>query len=384
MEAVFQLLLIILSTKIAGAIAVRLGQPSVLGKLVVGVLIGPAVLGWVQDTDALQAFSYIGVLLLMFIAGLETEIKELNNNRNASVAVAVGGILLPLAGGFVTGMLIGLDNGHSLFLGLLLSATSVSISVQTFRELGQLKSKESATVLGAALVDDILVVITLAVMMSFLTAEEISISLVILKKAVFFALVIGLGWKVVPFVMNKFSQLKVTEPVISTALMICLFFSYGAEYLGIAGIIGAFAAGMAVSRTKFKQEIERKIEPIAYTIFVPAFFVSIGLSVSFVGFFDHLALIVGLTLIAVLTKLLGAGLGARLSGFNLQSSLIIGSGMVSRGEVALILAATGLSSNLLEQKYFTALVIVVILTTIATPPLLKALYSKRSSKAASE
>ncbi|WP_219836936.1 cation:proton antiporter [Paenibacillus sp. R14(2021)] len=373
------LMLIILSTKIAGDISVRLGQPSVLGKLVIGVVIGPAVLGWVQNSDVIQAFSHIGVLLLMFMAGLETDIKELNNNRNSSIAVAVGGIILPLLGGYMTGIVLGLGNSHAIFLGLLLSATSVSISVQTFRELGQLKSRESTTVLGAALVDDILVVITLAVMMSFLTNEQISISLVIGKKMIFFALVILVGWKVVPYIMKKFSHLKITEPVISTAFMICLFFSYGAEYLGIAGIIGAFAAGIAVSRTEFKHEVEKKMEPIAYAVFVPVFYVSIGLSVSFEGFSNQLGLIVGLTLVAVLAKIIGAGLGARLTGFNMHSSLIIGSGMVSRGEVALILATTGLASNLVNRTYFTTLVIAVILTTIATPPLLKALYGKQSA-----
>lgn len=217
-------------------------------------------------------------------------------------------------------------------------------------------------------------------MMSFLTTEHISISTVILKKIILFALVILLSWKIVPFIMNKFSHLKITEPVVSTALVICLFFSYGGEYLGIAGIIGAFAAGIAVSRTEFKHEVENKIEPLAYVVFVPVFFVSIGLSVSFDGFFNQLGLIVALTLVAILTKLIGSGLGARLTGFNMHSSLIIGSGMVSRGEVALILATTGLGANLLDQKYFTALVIVVILTTIATPPLLKGLYSKQSKK----
>lgn len=381
MELFLQLLIIILSTKLAGDAAVRLGQPSVLGKLIIGVIIGPGVLGWIQNTDVVEAFSHIGVLLLMFFAGLETDIKDLNENRNSSVAVAVGGIVFPLIGGYVSGLLIGMDQSHALFLGLLLSATSVSISVQTFRELGQLKSKESTTILGAALVDDILVVITLAVMMSLLTAEEVHLGVVLGKKLIFFVVTILLGWKVVPWVMKKLSPLKVTESVISIAIVTCLFFAYFAEYLGVAGIIGAFAAGIAISRTEFKREVETKLEPIAYAIFVPVFFVSIGLSVSFEGFLSQFGIVLALIVIATLAKLFGGGLGARLTGFNMRSSMIIGAGMVSRGEVALILAAIGLQAGLLSQEYFTAIIIVVIVTTIITPPLLKLMYKNNKETA---
>ncbi|SFS45961.1 cation:proton antiporter [Paenibacillus sp. BC26] len=376
MELYLQLAIVILATKLAGDLSVRLGQPSVLGKLVIGVILGPAVLGWVQSTEVIEAFSHIGVLLLMFFAGLETDIKDLNDNRNASAAVAIGGILLPLLGGYLAGIVMGMETSEAVFIGLLLSATSVSISVQTFKELGWLKSKESTTVLGAALVDDIVVVLTLAVMMSLLTASDVSLTLVIGKKVVFFILIGLLGWKVVPFTMRKLSQLNVTESVMSTALVLCLFFAYIAEYLGVAGIIGSFAAGIAISQTKFKKEVETRLEPIAYTIFVPVFFVSIGLAVTFAGLSKQILFIIALSVLAVLTKLIGSGLGAKLTGFNMRSSLIIGAGMVSRGEVALIIATIGLNTGLLLQQYFTSIIIVVIVSTIVTPPLLKILLPK--------
>lgn len=155
MEFFFQIALILLSTKIAGDISVRLGQPSVLGKLLVGIIIGPAVLGWVNNSDLLTQLSEVGVILLMFMAGLETDLKELNENRNSSFAVAVGGIVLPFVGGYVAGLVIGMDQAHAVFLGLLLCATSVSISVQTLRDLGKMKTRESTTMLGAAVFDDI-------------------------------------------------------------------------------------------------------------------------------------------------------------------------------------------------------------------------------------
>ncbi|USK68314.1 cation:proton antiporter [Peribacillus asahii] len=379
MELYLQLFIIIIATKLAGVIAVRFGQPSVLGKLIIGVIIGPAVLDWVQNTEVIEALSHIGVLLLMFIAGLETDLKELNNNKKSSLSVAMGGIILPLIGGYLSGLAVGMDQHHAIFLGLLLCATSVSISVQTFKELGQLKSREGTTVLGAAIADDIIVVVALAFMMSFLVGGDVSIGAVIGKKVVFFAIIALLAWKVVPFMMSKLGRIKVTQPAMSIALGICFLFAYLAEYFGVAGIIGSFAAGIAIAQTDFKEEVEKKIEPVAYTLFVPVFFVSIGLTVTFDGFLDHIFIIIGLSLVAIFTKLIGAGMGARITGFDTRSSMTIGAGMISRGEVALILATLGLSENLLDPDYFTTIIIVVIVTTIVTPPLLKYFVNKQDS-----
>ncbi|HHK5533444.1 TPA: cation:proton antiporter [Bacillus mobilis] len=370
-EFFFQIALILLSTKLAGDLSVRLGQPSVLGKLIVGIVIGPAILGWIENSELLTQLSNVGVILLMFMAGLETDLEELNANRNSSLAVALGGILLPFIGGYVSGLVIGMEQGNAVFLGLLLCATSVSISVQTLRDLGKMKTRESTTMLGAAVFDDILVVILLAFAMSFLGTDDVNLTMIILKKVVFFASIILIGWKGVPAIMRWLSPLRVSESIVSAALIICFSFAYFGELLGIAGIIGAFAAGIAISQTNYKHEVEKKVEPIAYAVFVPVFFVSIGMNITFDGIGNQIWFILALTVIAVLTKLIGCGLGARMTGFDAKSSAIIGSGMVSRGEVALIIAGTGLSSGLLAQDYFTAIVIVVILTTMITPPMLK-------------
>ncbi|KMP35259.1 sodium:proton antiporter [Bacillus cereus] len=370
-EFFFQIALILLSTKLAGDLSVRLGQPSVLGKLIVGIVIGPAVLGWIENSELLTQLSNVGVILLMFMAGLETDLEELNANRNSSLAVALGGIVLPFVGGYVSGLVMGMEQGNAVFLGLLLCATSVSISVQTLRDLGKMKTRESTTMLGAAVFDDILVVILLAFAMSFLGTDDVNLTMVILKKVVFFASIILIGWKGVPAIMRWLSPLRVSESIVSAALIICFSFAYFGELLGIAGIIGAFAAGIAISQTNYKHEVEKKVEPIAYAMFVPVFFVSIGMNITFDGIGNQIWFILALTVIAVLTKLIGCGLGARMTGFDAKSSAIIGAGMVSRGEVALIIAGTGLSSGLLVQDYFTAIVIVVILTTMITPPMLK-------------
>jgi len=370
-EFFFQIALILLSTKLAGDLSVRLGQPSVLGKLIVGIVIGPALLGWIENSELLTQLSNVGVILLMFMAGLETDLEELNANRNSSLAVALGGIILPFVGGYVSGLVMGMEQGNAVFLGLLLCATSVSISVQTLRDLGKMKTRESTTMLGAAVFDDILVVILLAFAMSFLGTDDVNLTMVILKKVVFFASIILIGWKGVPAIMRWLSPLRVSESIVSAALIICFSFAYFGELLGIAGIIGAFAAGIAISQTNYKHEVEKKVEPIAYAMFVPVFFVSIGMNITFDGIGNQIWFILALTVIAVLTKLIGCGVGARMTGFDAKSSAIIGSGMVSRGEVALIIAGTGLSSGLLAQDYFTAIVIVVILTTMITPPMLK-------------
>ncbi|PEE82095.1 cation:proton antiporter [Bacillus toyonensis] len=370
-EFFFQIALILLSTKLAGDLSVRLGQPSVLGKLIVGIVIGPALFGWIENSELLTQLSNVGVILLMFMAGLETDLEELNANRNSSLAVALGGIILPFVGGYISGLVMGMEQGNAVFLGLLLCATSVSISVQTLRDLGKMKTRESTTMLGAAVFDDILVVILLAFAMSFLGTDDVNLTMVILKKVVFFASIILIGWKGVPAIMRWLSPLRVSESIVSAALIICFSFAYFGELLGIAGIIGAFAAGIAISQTNYKHEVEKKVEPIAYAMFVPVFFVSIGMNITFDGIGNQIWFILALTVIAVFTKLIGCGFGARMTGFDAKSSAIIGAGMVSRGEVALIIAGTGLSSGLLAQDYFTAIVIVVILTTMITPPMLK-------------
>lgn len=377
MEFVWMLVLILLGTKVAGNLSVRLGQPSVLGELLVGILMGPALLGWIHQGSFIEYMAEIGVLLLMFMAGLETDLEQLKKNWKPAMAVALGGIALPMIGGYGVGQLFGFSAAHSLFLGVLFSATSVSITVQVLKEMNKLDSREATTILGAAVVDDVLVVVLLAVLTSFFATgdgAEVSISLLLIKKIAFFAVVFLAGWLIVPRVLRWTSKFRVMEPVLTFALIFCFAFAYFGEKMGIAGIIGAFAAGLAISQTSFKHSVESKVEPIAYSIFVPVFFVSIGLNVSFEGVGSQIGLLVILTVMAVLTKLLGGGLGAALTGFKRCSALAVGAGMVSRGEVALIIAATGLSSGLLESRYFTTVIITIILTTLIAPPMLKALF----------
>ncbi|RYM05206.1 cation:proton antiporter [Sporolactobacillus sp. THM7-7] len=374
MRVILELAIVLIATKLAGDLSVRFKQPAVLGELIVGMIIGPALLGWVPDSEFFRILSQIGVILLMFIAGLETDVEGLLDNAKSSTSVAVGGIIFPMVFGYLAGVMMGMDQHHAVFLGLTLSATSVSISVQTLKELGKLQTRESMTILGAAVLDDILVIVLLAVVMSFIGGSDVNAMLVIGQKVLFFGTIILVAWKGVPLAMRWLGSLKVSEPVISGAVVLCFIFSYYADMLGVAGIIGAFIAGIAIAQTDYKEKVGRKAGPIAYGVFVPVFFTSIGLRVTFSGLGDQIGFIIIISLIAIFTKMVGAGLGAWLTGFKPFSALRIGSGMISRGEVALILATLGLDNGLLAQQYFAPLIIVVIITTLVTPPILKILF----------
>lgn len=373
---ILQLAIILVTAKIAGSLSVRLGQPSVLGQLLIGIVLGPSVLGLVSETETLAEFSQIGVILLMFIAGLETDLDEFKRTGKASTYVGLGGIIVPLLLGFVAGITLNLTTFESWFLGLLLSATSVSISVQALKEMNQLQTREGTTILGAAVIDDVVVIIALAFLMSF-AGGDVNLTTVIIKKVLYFAGAILIGWKLVPWFLKKFSTLKVSETVISSALIICFVYAYLAEYTGVAAIIGAYIAGVAISVTNFKHEVFEKVETISYSIFVPVFFTSIGVTAQFADIGKNLGLIIVLSFIAIMTKLVGSSLGAKFAGFNWNSSLGIGAAMVSRGEVALIIAALGLESHLLSQDMFAVIVVVILVTTIVTPPMMKWFFKSK-------
>lgn len=383
MEFVLQLSFLIVMAKLAGALSARFGQPTVLGEIVVGILLGPSVLGWMHETELLATFSHIGVILLMFMAGLETDLNEFKRSAKSSTYVGLSGIVFPLFLGYAAGIALGFTTVQSWFLGLMLSATSVSISVQALKEMNRLQSREGASILGAAVIDDVVVMIALAAMLSF-TGGDVDLTYVLLMKVVFFAVALLVAWKVVPWAMKLGSRLKVSEPVMATALVICFVFAWAADYTGVADIIGAYIAGVAIGLTKSRHVIVEKVETIGYSLFVPVFFTMIGISAEFSGIMQHLWIIVLLSLLAIATKLVGAGLGAKLSGFGWRSSAGIGAAMVSRGEVALIVASIGINSDLIDESLFAIIVVVVLVTTIVTPPMMKWFFQSKEEKVREE
>ncbi|MGL4821252.1 MAG: cation:proton antiporter [Bacilli bacterium] len=372
---IFQIAIIVLATKLAGSLSVKLGQSAVLGKLLIGIVLGPAMLGLINDTEILNELSEIGVIILMFIAGLETDVDEFKRTGKSAVGVGILGIVFPMIAGTLAGFAFDFSLNESLFLGLLLSATSVSISVQVLKDMNRLKSPEGSTILGAAVIDDVLVMIALAFLMSF-AGGDASLSAVVIKKFAFFAIAIVIGLKVVPWIFSKLVNLKAAETVISASFIIMFVYAYVADIAGVATIIGSYMAGIFLSFTKYRHEIFEKVETVGYSIFIPVFFTSIGVKVSFEGVSENIVLITVLSVLAIVTKLLGGYIGARVTGFSNRSALGIGSAMVSRGEVALIIASIGVTASLIDDAMFAVVVIVVLVTTIITPILMKLFFAE--------
>ncbi|NLO90227.1 MAG: cation:proton antiporter [Clostridia bacterium] len=374
-EFLIIIIIVLAAVKIAGDLSVRFGQPSVFGKLLVGIIVGPSVLGLVHETAMLKELAEIGVLMLMFIAGVETDVEEFLRSAKGAFLAAVLGVLVPLAVGYWIAIVFGYDWARALFVGTILVATSVSISVQTLRELGRLQSREGFTILGAAVIDDILGLICLSIVLGIEMGQGggfAGVAMIAVKVVLFFALGIAVGLTVVPRILNFASKMGITVPVLTAGIIIALAYAIAAEYMGMAGIVGAYLCGLMISMTKHKMDIFEGAEQVGYSFFIPFFFVSIGVAADVRGMTgDMILFTVVVTLLAVLAKIIGCGAGAMFSGMDLKSSSIVGIGMVARGEVALIVAKIGLDGGLISEALFTAMVVVAIVTTVVTPPLLR-------------
>ena len=385
MEFLGTLCLVLITTSLAGHFSRRIGIPAVIGQLLVGILIGPAVLGWVHNNAFMHTFSEIGVIILMFIAGLESDLGMLKKYFKPALAVAFSGVVFPVVLIYFFGKLFHFSFEQAIFLGVTFSATSVSISVEVLKELKRLKSKEGTTILGAAVIDDIISVIILSVLVSMFSNvakaqgghHSSNLWMSFLLDALYFVMIFFLFEWIAPKMMRLGEHLKVASSVTLMSIVLCLGMAWLAEQMGLSDVVGAFFAGVAIAQTPYKQEVDSNIEPIGYAVFIPMFFVSIGLNMTFKGFFDDLIFIVSLTILALITKWLGCGLGAKVLGMNYDSMNIIGSGMVSRGEMALIIAQIGYEAHLLSSEYYSGVIFVIILTTLAAPFMLKAAIKRQ-------
>jgi len=370
--------LILIVTAVAGHISVRMGLPAVIGQLLSGIVLGPALLGWVSATPFIKDFAELGVIILMFMAGLESDLQLLKKYWKPSLLVAVLGVILPVGVIDWCSQLFHLSNVESLFLGVTFAATSVSISVAVLKELNALDGKEGTTILGAAVVDDVLAVLILSLMVSLFSGEvgtsssqSTNLGLTLAIQAVFFvSLFVVVKW-LVPLLMKIGDALLVPTSVTLMSLVICFGLAYLADFIGLSAVIGAFFAGIAVGQTDYHEVIDRHIQPIGNAVFIPVFFVSIGLNMSFNGFLNDFWFIVVITVAAIATKLLGAGIGAKIAGFSWTSGYEIGAGMVSRGEMALIIAQIGYQGKLLSADRYSAVITAIILTTLIAPLLLR-------------
>ena len=390
-EFLLDLALILLFTKVLGMFTRKLRMPQVVGALLAGVVLGPSVLNLLHDVTFLKKTAELGVVVLMFDAGLNTDMDEMKHAGKASLIVAMIGVLVPLAGGFAVASLfhIGTDNGttsaflQNMFFGVILTATSVSITVETLRELGKLSTPVGSAILGAALIDDIIGIIALTVISSTADAD-VNLLMTLLKILLFFVFVTGAGYIFYQLFQyfNKRNNRDLRRYVIMS-FVFCLLMAFSAEhFFGVADITGAFFAGLIISHTERTKYLANRFSTLSYILLSPIFFASLGLNVDFSnGISTHILIFAGvLLLVAVLTKVVGCGLGARMCGYSGRESMQIGMGMMSRGEVALIISQKGAALGLLSTVYFGPIILLVIATSVLTPIFLKLTFCEPGGK----
>ena len=392
LQLAFELIVILLAAKAAGYISTRLGQPSVLGELLIGVLLGPSLLNilglpFVNSTSlgtTISELSELGVLLLMFIAGLELHLGELAGHRRVSLLASVGGLLLSVGLGWVAGRLFGLKDSAAVLLGVALGATSVSISARTLMELGVLRSRVGLSLLGAAVVDDILSILAFSIFLAVTSGSGGLWGLVWLtgRMVLFLAGATAFGLWVLPPLARWIGRLSISQGVLAFAIVTLLAYGLAAEIVGqMAALIGAFLAGLMFARTPEKSQIEPGITSLAYALFVPIFFINIGLSINLRSLqVNAVWLILAVSLAAIAGKVFGAAAGARLGGFPDHEAFQLGAGMVARGEVTLIVAAAGSKAGLLDGSAFSAIVAAVLISTLLTPSMLRFAFARFKPK----
>jgi Kef-type K+ transport system membrane component KefB len=399
LQILLLLALIIAAAKIAGALAGRIRQPAVFGEILAGVVLGPTalnMLGWPVFAPTawvgldhgmpllalVRDLAQIGVLLLMFVAGLETDLEQMRHVGKVAFWSALGGVLLPLVSGAALASAFGLPLfWEGLFIGTILTATSVSISAQTLMDLGALRSREGTTILAAAVIDDVMGIVVLSIVVALAKAttaghvEPFTVAIVIVRLAAYFGLAIyAARW--LPLILRWTTALGVSQAVLATVLVVAFVYGWAAEYIGgVAAITGTYLAGVLIARTEFKAEVDSGIHPLTYSMFVPMFFISIGLQANGRALGNQMAFTLALILIAIVAKAAGCGLFARLSGFTNRQAVRVGVGMISRGEVGLIVAGYGLAEGLIGRDVFSSAVLVVLATTMATPPLLRLVFA---------
>ncbi len=386
-EILGQLAIIVIAAKFFGLVARKCKAPQVVGEIVAGILIGPSVLGIVNQNDFISYMAEIGVILLMFSAGLGTDLKDLVKTGPKAVLVAVMGVFIPLVCGALLYMSFygvspwGSENFYkAVFVGVILTATSVSITVQSLKEMGKLSTETGTLIVSAAIIDDVIGILVLTFVIGFKdpTADPIH---VVISTVLFFVLAIVLGfvsYKIFKFIDARYPH---TRRIPIAGLAYCFALSYIAEkYFGIADITGAYVAGIILCSINDSDYIERKVDINSYMLFGPVFFASIGLKTNFDKMTMSLLLFaICFVLVGLLSKIIGCGLAGKICRLNTRDALKVGVGMMTRGEVALIVSQKGLSAGLLDSSYFTCVILLIVVSSILTPILLKILYSRKSS-----
>lgn len=370
MQTLLEITIILIASLMATLLANRLAIPAVVGQLCVGILIGPSLLNLVHEGHVMHFLAEIGVILLMFLAGLEANLELLRKYFKPSLVVAISGVVIPMVAFYYVGIALGFPINTAVFYGLVFAATSVSITVEVLQGCQKVRTKIGAVILGAAVADDVLAVLLLSFFMSSAGASSHLVMQVGLEILFLVFLVFSVKL-LVPKLYDWSQHIPYFEKETFLALLICLTWSLLAWSVGMSSVIGAFFAGLAVGQTSKADIVEHNILVIAYSIFIPIFFASIALPLQLNGVFSYLGLVLALTLLAIVTKLLPSYLVGRGFAFSRQESLSIGAGMVSRGEMVLIIIQIGLAEKLITHQTYSTLVVVVILTTMIAPFILK-------------
>lgn len=382
MHFIGELIIILITTTLLGQIFARFNLPAVIGELLSGIILGPAILAVVHPNNFISLFSELGVILLMFLAGLESDLNLLKKYFKLSFTVAAVGVILPVI--FISSavILFHIKFWEAVFIGIIFAATSVSISVEVLKDNNQLQSRAGVAILGAAVVDDILAVVVLSLFTTF--SHEGSHSLTgnfyfdLFIQIAFFGFIWLVHKYIAPTFMKMAQKLSVSYSVIIASLILALSLAWIADFVGLSGVVGAFFGGLAIRQTPQFKEVNTSVSVLGYSTFIPVFFADIGLSMTFKNLWDNISFILVLTILAVLSKYWAGQWSARVFKFSKLEASIVGAGMISRGEVALIIAQIGISHHLFPQNIYASIIIVIIAVTILSPFILNYFIKKES------
>ncbi len=390
----------LIAAKAGGILAAKIKQPAVFGELLAGIIIGPSVAGWIAGQfgwaapispvssagEIVSVFADIGIILLLFLAGLSIDVKEFKAEGRASTIVAAVGVVVAFIFGFGIAKVYDWSNMQAAFVGAVLTATSVGITVRTLIDLNRLHTKVGMTILGAAVIDDVFGIVILSILsgLAFGTISALGMVKTIALIVLFFTVVIYVGFKVAPRLLTRVSRLPVEEITLAVALALVFLIGALAEEVRIAAITGAFIAGLILSKTPVVGTLRDKISVIGYGLFIPLFFVEMGVRTDLGSLAGASSIVIVLVLVAIASKIIGCGGGALASRFSKSDSLRIGIGMIPRAEVALVIAAVGIKAGILTgpvgAQLFTITVAIVLVTSLITPIMIKRAFKGPAQK----
>jgi len=376
--------LILLATKVLAIFMKHIHLPQVIGALAAGVFLGPAAFNLIEPNETISAIAEFGVILLLFSAGMETDFRQLRSSLKSSLVISALGVIAALGGGFAVAFLFGKPSFESFFIGVVIASMSTSITVEALSEMGKLKTKTGTALMGASLFDDIIVIMILAVTMGMGATDFsfISLGIILLRIAAFFAFAIVAGLFVNKLFNYMYSTFGEKRRLTIFAIAYCFLMAYLAEFFGLADITGAYLAGIAFCSTRCVESLETKTQGLSYMFFTPVFLANIGIHTSFEGMTGSMVLFtVLLVLVAIASKVVGCGLGAKICKFNNKESAQIGVGMIARGEVSFIVATKGIAAGYISSLLFPSIIVVVLVTVLITPLLLKAAFSGEATPA---